>query len=194
MSLIDVKINLEDVEKAIASSKALGRELGRVFQALKPWAKRDQLDHAARTQGPDGPWPVRARATLERRLQRSRVVVTRRQTSRARKGSGGAGSSIVTRQRATWPLGTLPRSIRYRAERDALRATSGIDWAQAHIDGATVGRGAKLPSRNYLWFSDPFLDLVAGTIEDFVIAPWRGGATSFVPRVSPSRARARRAG
>lgn len=193
MTLVDVKINLTDVDKAIAESKALARELGRVFRALKPWAKRDQLDHAALTQGPDGPWPVRARATLERRQQRSRVVVTRRQTTRARKG-GGAGASIVTRQRATWPLGTLPKSIRYRAERDALRASSGIEWAQAHIDGATVGRGAKLPARNYLWFSDPFLDMVAASIEDFVIAPWRGGATSFVPRVSPARAAARRAG
>lgn len=193
MSLVDVRVNLADVDKAIRESKALAGELGRVFRALKPWAKRDQLDHAARTQGPNGPWPVRARATLERRQQRARVVVTRRQTTRARKG-GGAGASIVTRQRATWPLGTLPRSIRYRSERDALRASSGIDWAQAHIDGAIVGRGAKLPARDYLWFSDPFLDMVAATIEDFVIAPWRDGATSFAVRVSPARAAARRAG
>lgn len=193
MSLIDVRVNLADVDQAIRESKALAGELGRVFRALKPWAKRDQLDHAARTQGPDGPWPARARATLERRQQRSRVVVTRRQTTRARKGAG-AGAAIVTRQRAIWPLGTLPRSIRYRAERDALRASAGVDWAQAHIDGAIVGRGSKLPARDYLWFSDPFLDMVAATIEDFVIAPWRGGATSFVPRVSPARAAARRAG
>lgn len=192
MSLIDVRIDLADVDRAIRESKALAGELGRVFRALKPWAKRDQLDHAARTQGPDGPWPVRARATLERRQQRSRVVVTR-QTTRARKGAG-AGAAIVTRQRAIWPLGTLPRSIRYRAERDALRASSGIAWAQAHIDGLTVGHGAKLPARDYLWFSDPFLDMVAATIEDFVIAPWRGGATSFVPRVSPARAAGRRSG
>lgn len=190
--VVDVRLKLDDVERAIKATKELAHELARVMRALKPWAKRDQLEHAARTMGPDGPWPVRARSTLERRERRARIVVTKTQSTRARKGAG-VGAKIVTRQRATWPLGTLPRSIRYRAERDALRA-AGVppDIAEAHREGAIVGRGAKLPARNYLWFSDNFVGKAAATIEDFIVQPWRGKATSFVPRISPARAVARR--
>lgn len=190
--VFDVRINTRDVEQAIRATKELAHELTRVMRALKPWAKRDQLEHAARTMGPEGPWPVRARATLEKRQKRARIVVTRTQTTRARKG-GGIGSKIVTRQRATWPLGTLPKSIRYRAERDLLRVT-GVpeEIAEAHRRGATVGRGAKLPARDYIWFSPRFVDMAAATIEDYIVAPWRGKATSFVPRIRPAAALGRR--
>lgn len=185
---VDVRVNLADVENGLEAMKRAGGEMGRVFRALKPFALADQAAHRISGMGPDGPWPARARSTQDRLQERSRLVVTRTQTTRGKRSNGfrvGSGSRIRTRRRAVEPLGTLPRAIRIRADQAGITIEAMIEWASAHRDGATVGRGSRLPARDFLWWSEEFVELAVTSIEEFVIVPWTKGATAF--RVRPGR-------
>lgn len=182
---VDVRVDLKDVEAGLDAMKAAAGEMRRVMVALKPFARRDQEAHALSHMSSTGPWPARASSTLERVQKRAKLVVARTQTTRRKKGSLTGGSKIVTHRRATEPLGSLPKSLRLRARADELIGDSPVAWAGAHNKGGIVGRRAKLPAREFLWWSPEFVELAVNAIEDYVITPWRKGGVAF--RVRPGR-------
>lgn len=184
--VVDVRVNLKDVEDGIAAMKAAAGEMRRVMVALKPFARKDQESHAIARMSSTGPWPARARTTLDKVEKRSRLVVVKTQTTRRKRNAAGnltGGAKIVTRKRATEPLGSIPKSVRLRARADELIGDSTIGWAGAHNKGATVGRGSRIPMREFLWWSPPFVELAVNAIEDYVIIPWKKGGVAF--RVRP---------
>jgi hypothetical protein len=173
---VDIRTRLTNVEKGIAAMKARGADLTAVFRALRRPARADQKAHGTSRQAPDGPWPPRARATIARADKRSmRIHVS---TQRRRRTKKGAGYDIRTMRRATNALGTLPTSLDARVRRDSLRLTSQVAWSEAQRSGATVGHGAVIPPRDFLWFSEEFLGMAANGIEQFVVGAWEGGTAT----------------
>ena len=56
-----------------------------------------------------------------------------------------------------------------------LAAVSKIAWAAAHQEGGTVGRGAKLPARPFMWMSQWFVSLALRKLGEHLERSWRSG-------------------
>ena len=137
---------LKDVSKA-------GRNLSSVFRRLKTPMRRDQRDHAVQEDGPEGGWPPRKGEKPAKRR---------------------AGKRKNRRARAI--LGRLPNAIEIRSIGQTVFARSKVKWARAHADGETVGRGAKLPARSFLWVSDELGALANQMIAEHLGKAWGGGS------------------
>jgi len=72
------------------------------------------------------------------------------------------------RRRARKLLGRLPTSVHIKYDKHRFRKESKIPWSGAHQDGATVGRGAVLPKREHVYFTDEFLAETIARIEQHI--------------------------
>lgn len=119
-----------------------------VARALKKPMRQDQRDHARAMEGPDGRWPGRKRL-------------------------GGRGKKALRRNRRKL-LGKLPGATIVYARSGTVTAESRAKWAEAHRKGAIVGRGAKLPPRDFLWISDGLMTTAAAELQEAVLRAWGG--------------------
>lgn len=171
-AIVISSITLSDVENGMRALRENASSIGRVFRALAPHARRDMLGHGRKKEGPDGPWPARSASYLEKLREQAQAKKRRIEATKA------SGKRTRARARIIPLMGRIPRSIRMRVAGDALIGRSMIKWAEAHRDGSTVGRGVNLPQRDFLWWPPEFLDLAAQTIEDYIIEPWKRGASA----------------
>lgn len=121
-------IDIGDVEKGLEAMERRARALGPAFVELKTPLRLDQRDHAKKRQGPESIWAPRAQSTV------------------ARLATGG--------HRPKRLLGKLPGAVTYSADATGVRGVSRARWSAAQAEGASVGHGARLPSRPFLWISD----------------------------------------
>lgn len=139
-----VSIDLEDVFDGFDELSRAGRDLRPVWRELKPVLKADLRMH---TEGPDGPWPPRAK------------------TPRARRGR--------RRRRRRGPLlGRLKTAFQFEFDHKQLRAVNRIPWSGAHQTGAVVGKGVELPQREFAYASDEFIELMVKRILEHVTRRW----------------------
>lgn len=117
------------------------REMSALFRRIAPLLKADQAEHARREEGPGGGWQPRASPKNERKVNVFREV---------KKRKGGLTARYFT---VDGLLGALPEILQVRAVGFSAYAKSPIRWAGAHQHGATVGRGAKIPARPFVWVS-----------------------------------------
>lgn len=104
-----------------------------VFLKLRKPMHYDQRDHRDRQRGPQGPWQQLAPSTKARY---------------AREG----------KRRNRRILARLPNARYTIVTARALTMRSRVRWSMAHQDGPTrVGRGARLPQRQFLWISKRLL-------------------------------------
>lgn len=148
--MIEATVDLRDVDRGFAGLLRAGRDAAPYFRALVPEVRRDQRDHARQQEAPDGAWASWSPA-YERKKERRRG--TRR----------GRGRKM---------LGRLPRAVRYRAGGDYVEAESRVRWSGVHQEGGRVGRGADVPARPFLWFSDDFLDDATEAMSDYAARGW----------------------
>jgi phage gpG-like protein len=113
------------------------------FRELAPLAREDQREHAQRQEGPTGRWAPRDPDANARRPRRRRRV-----------------------------LGRLPGAIRVRVHPDAVEVASRVAWSAAHQEGDTVGHGARLPERPFLWWSEGFLKDAGAAALLYVMRDW----------------------
>jgi phage gpG-like protein len=163
---ISAKVDLGDFQRGIRAMRRRAALLGPVFRELRPALRRDQTEHARRQEGPQGKWPKRAASTMGRVDARASVRVTRRKDKKS-------GKRVTRRVKQTKPLGTLPRTVKAKAEADRVYAKSPVPWALAHQLGERVGRGVKLPARPFLWISDKLLRKAGELIEKRLADAWR---------------------
>jgi hypothetical protein len=138
---VSARLDLSDVDKGMESLRSV--RLRPVFNALRKPLRDDQKDHAADQAGPDGQWAPRAASTMAR-------------LSRRRRGRTASGR----RRRPRRPgrlLGRIPRIFDVRASEGGLVAENRAKYSLVHQEGGTVGRGARIPARPFLWFSGGFL-------------------------------------
>jgi hypothetical protein len=88
-----------------------------------------------------------------------------------------AGKRVGARQAVSFRggsqlLGQLPDTVIVRQKRGSLIARSPVPWSDAHNEGATVGRGSRLPARGFVFISDPFMQLATARLADHVVGGW----------------------
>lgn len=155
-----VEVKLDDVFAGLDAMVRQGKDLRPVWRAVRGALRKDLADHFASRSGPDGTWAPPAQSTIERQLSRggrSRNV-TRRGTLKRRAA-----------RRLANQLGRLKSWWTIRYDHGSLSASSGARWSNAQQDRATVGHGARLPSRIFAWVTDSFVGAVADNILDHVV-------------------------
>ena len=141
-------VSLAAVEKGVDAMIRAGLHLGDVFRAARADMRTDQLEHGRAQEGPEGKWPPRAAATIEKLR--------------------------ASRRRSRRPMGRLPREIDYKSSDTGVRGESRVPGSLAHMIGDRVGRGARLPVREFMWMSEKFLGKVAERVVSKVIDGFGG--------------------
>jgi phage gpG-like protein len=145
---LTAKVNIGDVLKGMAAMERRCGALGDAFRKLRKPMSADQKDHGKRQAGPFGAWARRAPSTLA-----------------AYRAKG---------KRAPRPMGRLPRAISYTSDQTAVRGASRVRWSDAHMTGATVGRGVRLKARPFMWLSRSLLDVAEETIGRVLVVAYGG--------------------
>jgi phage gpG-like protein len=140
-----ITVDIGAVEKSFDALDARGHHLGQAFRVIKTEMRADQKAHASQQQGPDGSWPARAASTIKH-LGRSKRKL----------------------------LGRLTSAVTYKATADGVTAVSRAPWSGSHQEGDTVGHGAKLPARPFLWISDELAVRAILVIERVLLAAFGG--------------------
>lgn len=157
---MSIEMDLRDVEKAFRSLEYRLSRQGAVFESLKKPAKADQRQHRGRDMD-GGSWRGRAPSTVKRYAEYSAQGKPRKKGAPKRK----------PRQL----LGRLVTGVSTKADSGGLALISKIPWSGVHMDGGTVGHGAHLPARPFLYFSIGFLRLAEKKFVDLVREAFGGG-------------------
>ncbi len=109
-------------------------DLKQTFKEMQGPARFDQRDHDNKELAPDGSWPALHPSTVARR---ARMAKSKRRRAKPRK-----------------LLGRLPKAMQNIVSAKSLIVRSRVKWSLAHQKGAIVGRGSRLPRRQFMWISD----------------------------------------
>ena len=167
--MFELRFDMSEVSEALSDTVERARQLAPAFRDLKRPLKSDQRDHAKSESGPGGKWAPRSAATLERRkLQRRRGRMTKDKKAalalisfKPLKRRRGAASNRI--------LGRLPTAMKTEIAPLYIRIVSRVKWSLAHAKGARVGRGVRLPAREFYWLSKAIVDLAAEKIGKYVV-------------------------
>ncbi|MEM9488603.1 MAG: hypothetical protein AAGC55_05635 [Myxococcota bacterium] len=169
-----IDIDASEVERGFdAMRDRAGLRSRDFFAEAKRPAKADIREHQRARRSPDGrPWPPRAASTLARaaagapkRDGRGRFIA----------GSGRASSRRGQRRRGGQLLGKLPGGSKASVDRDGLVLSWHARFAEAHTEGATVGRGVRLPARPFIGWSQGFMHDMHAAWLDYVARGWDRG-------------------
>lgn len=129
--LIIARVNAYGVLASLLKLKAF--DVTNALKSLRAPMHQDQRDHRAHEQGPTTKWQPLASTT---------------KASYARRGQ----------RRNRRILGRLPNARTAQIRGSTLYMRSRVKWSLAHQDGPTrVGRGSRIPNRQFLWISKPFM-------------------------------------
>lgn len=136
---LNVEVNIKTIYGAFDQIRRL--DIRKVFSDLRGPVRFDQRHHWRKQEAPNRHWAGLAHSTIERR-KRPRGIDRKRG------------------RRQSWPkqlLGRFPLAIQLIANTRELIARSRVKrFSRTHQEGDTVGHGAYVQSRQYLWIS-PFL-------------------------------------
>lgn len=158
-------INVDDVIAGINAMARAGKNMRPVFQGARKAIKADLEDHFDRASAPGGAWPGRAASTLERIRERRGSVRKRG----ARKGQlTKRGERRVANQ-----LGRLKWAWKVTVEKSRIEFRSrGGKMADAQNEGATVGKGAVIPKREFAWLSEAIVVKFADAMREHIRRAW----------------------
>lgn len=159
-----VEVELDEVFDGLDAMVRAGKDLRPVFKAAKADLIADLKDHGEHATGPEGAWPPRSPATVEKILSTGgqRKNLTRK--GRVKRGAAKRLGNV---------LGILPRTWRIRYDRRTLEAISPVSWSAVHQEGGRVGKGAYLPARPFAWVSDALLAKIANRVAEHVEKGWQ---------------------
>lgn len=144
--MIEARVNLGPLARVLVALRT--PDLRPVWREARKPIRRDIADHRAKQEGPDGAWAPRAAAT------------------KLRSRSG---------RRARRMLGRLPSANRTTTDPRRLVIRSMVAWSEAQRTGATVGHGARIPGRDWMYVSDPVLGQIGVMITDRLLTIFGGG-------------------
>lgn len=157
-----------EVQRGIDAMRGRGHLLGVVFRELRPALRLDLKEHAKFHAGPDGNWPARAGSTMAK-IEKRAAKVGRTRTRKTKDGTRIRTRNVTRMQNA---LGSLPGSVRTKANARALIAESPVSWAGIQNEGGIAGHRSAIPARPFVFFSEPFLGLAEREIGRFVFFGW----------------------
>ncbi len=143
--MIEARVSLGFFERALNTLR--NPDLRPAWKEARVPLRADIADHRKQQAGPDGAWAPRSISTRTRSTSKRR--------SRPRK-----------------MLGKLPTALQTISDRRRVAMKSRVAWSDVHTTGGTVGHGAKLPPRPFLWASDKVLGSIAGLITKHLAKLW----------------------
>lgn len=149
--VVEIEVDIGDANAGLASMEHKARALGSVMRSLVKPLRDDQRNHKRAREGSAGAWQPLAASTI------------------------AAASSHGKRKSARSILGKLPSAVQYKTTPMSVSGMSRVAWSGAHQDGATVGHGAKLPAREFLWISDEMQVLADHQITETVVNAFGSG-------------------
>lgn len=167
MTELAAKVDLADAFEGLGNMRRRA-ELGRdFFNALRPDARRELRMHASRRKGPSGAWAPPSRKT--------RVY-------EARRDLGGRFMQGRTRRKGKpGTLGALTRSWSVKADDNGIHFLSKVPWADVHNSGGVAGKGARIPKREFGYFSEEFVTYAQNRYVSYVVAPFDKGGKAGEP-------------
>ena len=148
-----IELDLTQFDKATRRMIKAGANLKPVFQRKRKEFRADQKDHFKQQRASDGStWPKNSEATREKRLSRGGRAAKFTKKGRLRKPVARRLNKVLS---ARLISGTKFKATKREMVLRSLRHALG--WATVHQHGGVVGRGSRLPQREFLWVSDPFL-------------------------------------
>lgn len=147
---LHAELDIGDVEKGLDAMERRAHAVGPVFRKLVGPMREDQTDHAKREAGPLAKWARRKQSTIEFYRNRKRGRVPK-------------------------PMGRLTKFVRYKGDELGVFAASRLWWTGVFMEGGTVGRGAKIKPRIFLWISRRLLDKAADALEQALVSAYGSG-------------------
>lgn len=144
--MIAARVNLGPLQRAFNTLRR--PDLRPAWKEARKPLRADIRDHRKKQEGPDGTWSPRAAAT------------------KARSGKNG---------RARRLLGKLPTALTTLSDRRRVALRSRVAWSDVHRTGGTVGHGARVPARDFLWASGQVLETIAGIVAKHLAKRWKRG-------------------
>jgi len=151
MALI-ADVDQRDVDRAFDALARAGRDIGHVLRELMKPLRADLREHQRERRGPDGPWPGPASETVRKR-----------------------GRSKSGRRKRKRSLGKLASQVAMRVEDETLVAENRVPWARVHQEGGTVGHGAEIPARPFMYTSNEFDEDVVEAVDAHLTRAWERG-------------------
>lgn len=130
-------------------------DLLKAYKEMQGPARYDQRQHDVKEQGPDGPWPGLAASTAARYARMARSKRRRRKPRKL--------------------LGRLPKAMQNIVSARSLIVRSRVKWSPAHQRGGVVGRGSRLPRRQFMWISTWLRGQARQILEQTMMRAWRRG-------------------
>lgn len=172
------RVKDKPVLDGLDAMRAKGKQLAKVFSALREPMAADQAKHAQEQRGPEGSWAPLASATLKARGRRSHTFSA---STSKRNRKNKTITTTTTTFKASGILGVLPDLVKVQTKGGnsvVARAPKGI--AAAHQFGDIVGRGSILPERPFVWVSPELGDVAAKAVLEYVISGWTGKVRKVV--------------
>ena len=144
--MTESKVDLRQVESALRRLQLAGGDLAKVFRAARKEFRADMRAHAKDQQGFDGRWKPLAASTQRQR--------------RARPNKQGHRRTRKQKPRRFRVLGRLPSAFKIEVTKKSIRGVSRVPWSGVHQLGGRAGKGARIPSRPFLWVSTHLLGIV----------------------------------
>lgn len=139
---VEIKVDLKGVQQMLNEIRARGVRPAAVLSTFRGPARKDQMDHGRSSQGSEGPWQPRA---IGKASKKKRAKMRRRRL-----------------------LGRLSSAVNTSVRGNTLVVESQIKWAAIHQFGGTAGRGAHIPAREFLWWSQDVLAYFRKQIADYI--------------------------
>lgn len=138
MSLRGINVEV-DIRTILGAFDRIRRvDTKKVLSDLRGPARFDQRHHWRKEESPRGHWRGLAASTLERRKRKR-------------------GMDRKSGKNRSWPkklLGRFPNALQAQVSARELRIISRVKrFSMVHQEGGSVGHGAYVPARQYLWIS-----------------------------------------
>lgn len=159
-AFVGIFVDLRGFNERMGGGLRAVKSLAPALRLLRSPARADQRDHGKKAEGPGGQnWPGLARSTLERRAADGRA---KRLAKAGRVGKRKSRRRRVLKQRKL--LGRLPSLWDSKVDAMSLTLTHKVRWAIVHLKGGRAGHGARIPGRDFAWWSDEMIARARDTL------------------------------
>lgn len=158
-------VDLRQVDAAIRRMARAGEDMRPVFRKTRGDFRKDQRDHMKRQKSSGGAkWAGLAPSTREKRLSTGGRAGKFTKRGVMRRG-------VSRRLNRTLSGRLLARAI-IKITTSEISFRSRIPWAGVHQKGGRVGKGARVPKREFLWVSDRFIGIMRTAVVAHLSKSW----------------------
>ncbi len=155
-------VDLRQFDRAVRRMIKGGADVRPALRKVRPAFRKDQREHMKNQESSTGgKWPKLAAATRAKRLKKGQFQFFTKRGKLKKSAKRKLDRVLSAKLNAGAKIKIHAREINFRAR---------PSWAGVHQKGGVVGRGSRVPKREFLWVSDPFLKVMAQRIAEHLIA------------------------